>query len=511
MERVAAFVDAGYFWVQLSYLLYGEKRRREDILIDAPKMRESLIKEIHSQFAECSLLRIYWYDGRDPRGVVTEQHQALARLDDIKMRYGTLNAYGQQKGVDGLLMADLLALAQNRAITSAIILSGDADLAPGVGAAQMLGVRIHRLGINGQSASSPILLAEADKNIEWSREAVEGFVRRAEFQDARIISSPLSCIAADEGVPSADGENVAAPLTPEQRHLLDLNARLFAASLSEAEKDAVRLNSGIPPELDKRLLFQAKFTMRHFLSPEEKTLLRDLVQTWLPASGDSPAGEDDPAPCLPSGAPSRDEEEIVPPPPNDDGVSEAGECPETFPPDITADIDPLAAEPTAVPSDPASETLPPRDLEGGGDKKLLLQCAAHFVDALSEEEKSALRDCPRIPQEYDRELLYQSRLLLQRHLWPEEKVLLRAQVQTLLQGGVQDIEHRLSQCARAFVETLAPQEFRAVRENYGIPPELDRRLLFLSREALHRPLFDSEKNLLRTLVRQHMESEEKPL
>ena len=131
------------------------------------------------------------------------------------------------------------------------------------------------------------------------------------------------------------------------------------------------------------------------------------------------------------------------------------------------------------------------------------------MDALSEEEKSALRDCPRIPQEYDRDLLYQSRLLLQRHLWPEEKVLLRAQVQTLLQGGVQDIELRLSQCADVFVEELSYQEFRAVQENYGIPPELDRRLLFLSRETLHRPLFDSEKNLLRTLVRQRVESGER--
>ena len=70
MERVAAFVDAGYFWVQLSYLLYGEKRKREDILIDAPQMRESLIAAIHDQFSDCSLLRIYWYDGRDPRGIL---------------------------------------------------------------------------------------------------------------------------------------------------------------------------------------------------------------------------------------------------------------------------------------------------------------------------------------------------------------------------------------------------------------------------------------------------------
>lgn len=502
VERVAAFVDAGYFWVQLSYLLYGEKRRREDILIDAPRMRESLINEIHSQFSECSLLRIYWYDGRDPRGVVTEQHQALARLDDIKMRYGTLNAYGQQKGVDGLLMADLLALAQNRAITSAIILSGDADLAPGVGAAQMLGVRIHRLGINGQSASSPILLAEVDKNIEWPREAIESFVRKAEFQDARIISMPTAYISADDDpAPLTDGENAPAPLTQEQRCLLDLNARLFAAGLSEAEKYAVRLNHGIPPELDKRLLFQAKLTMRHFLSPEEKVELRDLVQNQLQVSDMPPSSEADaPAPlsaqpdalpdaptCAPAETPVQDE--------NAASASDGSTC-APLPTDAgdTADAPAMDA--------PYTET--------SNDKKLLLQCATHFVESLSDEEKAALRDCPRIPQERDRELLYQTRFMLQRHLWPEEKVILRAHVQTILQGGCQDIESRLSQCADAFIEALAPQELKAIRDNYGIPPELDRRLLFLSRDTLHRPLFDSGKTLLRNLVRQRIDPETTP-
>lgn len=43
LERVAVFVDAGYFWVQVSYILYGEKRPRENIYLDAKLMRESLI------------------------------------------------------------------------------------------------------------------------------------------------------------------------------------------------------------------------------------------------------------------------------------------------------------------------------------------------------------------------------------------------------------------------------------------------------------------------------------
>lgn len=480
MERVAAFVDAGYFWVQLSYLLYGEKRKREDIHIDAPKMRESLIAAIQNQFSGCSLLRIYWYDGRDPRGILTEQHQALARLDDIKMRYGTLNAYGQQKGVDGLLMADLLALAQNRAITSAIILSGDADLAPGVGAAQMLGVRIHRLGINGRSASSPILLAEVDKNVEWPREEIENFARKADFQNARIISTPAGCHGPedDDPAPLTDGENAPTPMTDAQRHLLELNATLFVASLSESEKEAVNLHHALPPELDKRLLFQTKTTMRHFLSSEETTLLRALVQARLPVS-DAAGPEAAPAP-FPAHFDTFIEEQ-----------PEAAPRPEA----------PAQTTDAGSPSAPADDAAAP---EGSRDRQMLLQCAARFVDSLPEEEKARLRDSPRIPQERDRELLYQTRLMFQRHLWPEEKVILRAHVQSLLQGDSQDIESRLEECAAAFVATLDEQERKDVRENYGIPSELDRRLLFLSRDTLHRPLFDSEKNQLRNFVRQRL-------
>lgn len=492
VERVAAFVDAGYFWVQLSYLLYGEKRKREDILIDAPKMRESLIAAIHDQFSECSLLRIYWYDGRDPRGILTEQHQALARLDDIKMRYGTLNAYGQQKGVDGLLMADLLALAQNRAITSAIILSGDADLAPGVGAAQMLGVRIHRLGINGRSASSPILMAEVDKNVEWPREEVERFARKADFQSARIISMPGDYPAAEEDDPSplTDGENAPEPMTEAQRRLLELNATLFISSLSEAEKEAVNLHHALPPELDKRLLFQAKMTLRHFLSSEEKTLLRELVQTRLDADA-APRPDEAPAPF-----PAHFDSFIANQPgaaPRSEALAQEDSAQES------------AAQTTDAEAFPAPADEAP---EGSHDRQMLLQCATRFVNSLPEEEKTLLRDSPRIPQERDRELLYQTRLMFQRHLWPEEKVILRAYVQSLLQGDSQDIESRLDQCAASFVETLDAQERKDVRESYGIPSELDRRLLFLSRDTLHRPLFDNEKNQLRNLVRQRLAADD---
>ena len=103
MEKVAVFVDAGYFWVQLSHIVYGERRRREEISLNARLMRESLLREVKKHFPESSLLRVYWYDGLGLNELPTEQHKSICCLDDIKMRYGTRNSVGQQKGVDGLL------------------------------------------------------------------------------------------------------------------------------------------------------------------------------------------------------------------------------------------------------------------------------------------------------------------------------------------------------------------------------------------------------------------------
>lgn len=261
MERVAVFVDAGYFWVQLSHIVYGERRKREEISLNARLMRESLLREVKKHFPESSLLRVYWYDGLGLNELPTEQHKSICCLDDIKMRYGTRNSVGQQKGVDGLLMADLIALGQNKAISSAIIISGDADLVPGISAAQMLGVRIHRLEISGQDASSPTLCEEVDRNSEWPRNDIESFAGR--------INKNSLIIQEEE-----DQNNQ--PLVS-----LDEIADKFVSSLNDNEKDEIVAKVSIPPEKDKQLLFQAKVALKRFLRPEEKKELRYRVRQLL--------------------------------------------------------------------------------------------------------------------------------------------------------------------------------------------------------------------------------------
>jgi hypothetical protein len=60
------------------------------------------------------LLRVYWYDGTSTRP--TPQHLTLAHLQNVKVRLGFVNSMGEQKGVDSLIVTDMINLARNRAI-----------------------------------------------------------------------------------------------------------------------------------------------------------------------------------------------------------------------------------------------------------------------------------------------------------------------------------------------------------------------------------------------------------
>lgn len=132
MRRVAVFVDAGYLWVQLLHIVHGSTfahgkiPSRSSVSIDYPRMREGLIAQVATQFPGINLLRIYWYDGPGPHGK-TPGHNSIEELDDVKLRLGTRNGVGDQKAVDGLIIADIIGMAQSKAISDALLISGDAD------------------------------------------------------------------------------------------------------------------------------------------------------------------------------------------------------------------------------------------------------------------------------------------------------------------------------------------------------------------------------------------------
>src|SRR4051794_20038291 len=137
MDRFAIFVDAGYLLAEGGEQVLGTIRRPE-IAVDHPRLLAGLIA-LAAERSGLPLLRVYWYDGARDR-LPTADHLRVAELADVKLRLG-LVAGGRQKGVDALLVRDLLTLARNGAISEAFLVSGDDDLREAMRDAQDHGVR----------------------------------------------------------------------------------------------------------------------------------------------------------------------------------------------------------------------------------------------------------------------------------------------------------------------------------------------------------------------------------
>jgi hypothetical protein len=163
MDRYAVFLDAGYFFSAGAQLVHGQQVPRKLISLKAPdKAVESLCELAAPQAGRMPLLRVYWYDAT-PGSRPSLEQSTLAMLPCVKLRLGVLNNVGEQKGVDSLIVTDLIELARNRAIADAIIVAGDEDLRVAVQVAQSFGVRVHVLAAGDPKSNvSAALQMEAD-------------------------------------------------------------------------------------------------------------------------------------------------------------------------------------------------------------------------------------------------------------------------------------------------------------------------------------------------------------
>ncbi|MDX1998756.1 MAG: NYN domain-containing protein [Thermoanaerobaculia bacterium] len=258
MDRVAVFVDAGYLFAQGSIALTGEKLSRSQLSLDHQKALFSL-GEFAQSISRLPLLRVYWYDGTSTGP--TPQHNLLAFLPDLKLRLGFVNSHGQQKGVDSLIVTDMISLARNQAMAAAVLLSGDEDLRVGVQQAQELGVRVHLLGIRpSRGSQSVFLLQEADTVHEWGPAEISVFL------------SVQSGSASAENWAESPADVVADPLL--------IVAREEALTLPEAERRGVLASyegtQTIPREVDGRLLAKGRAILKADLTSDQKRRIRAL-------------------------------------------------------------------------------------------------------------------------------------------------------------------------------------------------------------------------------------------
>lgn len=198
MLQIAVFVDAGYLYAQGSALLAGSKQPRTRVRLNVPAMLADLLTEAKGAEPNARLLRIYWYDGLARGGSLNLEQRTVAESENVKCRFGTINSRGEQKGVDSLIVTDLIELARSHAISDTLIMSGDEDIRVGVQVAQTYGIRVHLLGIQpARGSQSPDLLAEADTIQEWGTNKVSAWMAVIEDQASELQAEALGQQGAD--------------------------------------------------------------------------------------------------------------------------------------------------------------------------------------------------------------------------------------------------------------------------------------------------------------------------
>lgn len=184
MRQIAIFADAGYLYAQGAGLVpgVGYKPPRAALRLDVRAFMRELIGAARKacpdgQLMRARILRTYWYDDL-PMGSEPDPDQIeIAIAPFTKLRLGMNANGGQEEEADSPLASDLIELARNRAITDAVILSGNEDMRMGVQIAQSYGVQVHLLGINpGPDSSFAYLVRECDTSKIWGASEIRRFL-----------------------------------------------------------------------------------------------------------------------------------------------------------------------------------------------------------------------------------------------------------------------------------------------------------------------------------------------
>lgn len=155
LERTQVYVDTSYLLA--SFYNSWATGARAQLKIDLPEVVAVLGKMVEDQLHQ-PVQRQYWYDGIPDSG--PHRHQrALRTCDGVQLRAGQLIEWGErrtQKAVDTRLVADLVIAGLGRHCSDIVLVSGDADMIPGVEEATAAGLRVHLYGFGWDSMSSAL-------------------------------------------------------------------------------------------------------------------------------------------------------------------------------------------------------------------------------------------------------------------------------------------------------------------------------------------------------------------
>ena len=283
MQRIAIFVDAGYLLARGADAITGsDGAGRHTVILDEAKAIEAIIEFALAQ-SGCrdGLLRVYWYDGAPERPSAVQIR--LSELDNVKLRLGTINSFGKQKGVDSLIIADMIELARNGAAADMLLIGGDEDLRIGVQLAQSYGSRVHLLGIDIDSnlAQSAGLAREADTNTGWTADNLSRFLSaRPSAVAAKAIPAEARPVAPAPAIkpPAAIGTEAGA-------ETLAAAVKAYRQTLLQADLNDIKIvwqaDRSIPQPYDGRLLASCGASLERQLTVEERREMRRAFITSL--------------------------------------------------------------------------------------------------------------------------------------------------------------------------------------------------------------------------------------
>ncbi|MCK7637146.1 NYN domain-containing protein [Corynebacterium sp. P7202] len=197
LERTQVFVDTSYLLA--SFYNSWETGARAQLEIDLPEVVAVLGTMIQNQLGQ-PIQRQMWYDGIPDSGPHRYQ-RALRTCDGVQLRAGQLIEWGErrtQKAVDTRLVADMVLTGLRGQCSDIVLVSGDADMLPGVQEATAAGLRVHLYGFGWDSMSSALRYACDSTTILDPREDF------AECMQLQVLEGPLPPVVRTKPIGDAE-------------------------------------------------------------------------------------------------------------------------------------------------------------------------------------------------------------------------------------------------------------------------------------------------------------------
>jgi uncharacterized LabA/DUF88 family protein len=174
VDRCALFVDAGYVLADGAMAVHGT-RHRDSVSWDYSGLLKFL-SGLAQDRSGLPVLRCYWYEVA-AEGRRTSEHDALADVPGLKLRLGRARP-GRREGIETEMHRDLTTLAKNGAISDAIVLSGEEELAEVIAEVQDIGIRVIlvHITVDGNWTVSRLLRQECDDIVEIGGAHLRPFV-----------------------------------------------------------------------------------------------------------------------------------------------------------------------------------------------------------------------------------------------------------------------------------------------------------------------------------------------